>query len=309
MAISKEDIVRVKGRGFLINRGTECFSGRVVPAGTMFSAHDLKMVGECAEKFGSGKVTFTSRQTAEIPGIPFDKIEEAEAFLAKENLYFGGTGAKVRPITACKGTTCVYGNYDTQALALEMHNRFYIGMSDVKLPHKFKIGIGGCPNSCMKPSLNDIGIEGHKVFEFDSEKCRGCKKCAVMNNCPVRAVSAVDGKVVIDEKCLSCGVCVGKCPFGAVPTEVEPLCRIYVGGTWGKTTRIGTPLKRLVPVSQVGDIVESAMLWYRENGYVKERFGVTIDRVGVESLEAALFSGELIARKDEILAAPLKERP
>ena len=34
MAISKEDIVRVKGRGFLINRGTECFSGRVVPAGT-----------------------------------------------------------------------------------------------------------------------------------------------------------------------------------------------------------------------------------------------------------------------------------
>ena len=48
MAISKEDIVRVKGRGFLINRGTECFSGRVVPAGTMFSAHDLKMIGECA---------------------------------------------------------------------------------------------------------------------------------------------------------------------------------------------------------------------------------------------------------------------
>ena len=130
-----------------------------------------------------------------------------------------------------------------------------------------------------------------------------------MNNCPVRAVSTVDGKVVIDEKCLSCGVCVGKCPFGAVPAEVEPLCRIYVGGTWGKTTRIGTPLKRLVPVSQVGDIVESAMLWYRENGYVKERFGVTIDRVGVEALEEALFSGDLLARKDEILAAPLKERP
>ena len=170
MALSKDDITLVKGRGFLLNRGTELFSGRVVPAGTMFSAHDLKMVGECAEKFGSGKVTFTSRQTAEIPGIPFDRIEEAEAFLAKENLYFGGTGAKVRPITACKGTTCVYGNYDTQALAMEMHNRFYIGMSDVKLPHKFKIGIGGCPNSCMKPSLNDVGIEGHKVFEFDAEK-------------------------------------------------------------------------------------------------------------------------------------------
>ena len=48
MALSKDDITLVKGRGFLLNRGTELFSGRVVPAGTMFSAHDLKMVGECA---------------------------------------------------------------------------------------------------------------------------------------------------------------------------------------------------------------------------------------------------------------------
>ena len=65
----------------------------------------------------------------------------------------------------------------------------------------------------------------------------------------------------------------------------------------------------MVPVEEVGDIVESAMLWYRENGYVKERFGVTIDRIGVEAFEEALFSGDLLARRDEILAAPLKERP
>ena len=30
-----------------------------------------------------------------------------------------GTGAKIRPVTACKGTTCVYGNIDTQTLELE----------------------------------------------------------------------------------------------------------------------------------------------------------------------------------------------
>ena len=85
----------------------------------------------------------------------------------------------------------------------------------------------------------------------------------------MRCVTMADGKAVIGEKCLSCGVCVGKCPFGAVPAEGKTLCQIYVGGTWGKTTRIGTPLKRMVPVEEVGDIVESAMLWYRENGYVK----------------------------------------
>ena len=28
------------------------------------------------------------------------------------------------------------------------------------LPGKFKIGVGGCPNNCIKPNLNDIGIVG-----------------------------------------------------------------------------------------------------------------------------------------------------
>ena len=30
-----------------------------------------------------------------------------------------------------------------QALALALHENYYLGWSDVKLPHKFKIGIGG----------------------------------------------------------------------------------------------------------------------------------------------------------------------
>lgn len=108
-------------------------------------------------------MTFTSRLSAEIVGIPFEQIDAACNYAAERGLYFGGTGAKIRPITACKGTTCVYGNYDTQALAKELHEKYYVGWANVKLPHKFKIGIGGCPNSCMKPSLNDFGIEGHRV--------------------------------------------------------------------------------------------------------------------------------------------------
>ena len=124
---------------------------------------DLRTISEIAEKFGSGKVTFTSRLSAEIVGIPFEQIDAACDYAAERGLYFGGTGAKIRPVTACKGTTCVYGNYDTQALAKELHEKYYVGWANVKLPHKFKIGIGGCPNSCMKPSLNDFGIEGHRV--------------------------------------------------------------------------------------------------------------------------------------------------
>lgn len=310
MSISKEDITRVKGRGFLLNRGTECFSGRVVVAGGAYTSKELEIIARCAEQFGNGQVIFTSRLCAEIVGIPYEKIEAAEAFLAEYGMVFGGTGAKVRPVTACKGTTCVFGNIDTLALARAMHDRFYVGMRDVKLPHKYKIGIGGCPNSCMKPSLNDIGIEGRRPFQFDAEKCRGCKKCLVAASCPVKAVTYADGQAVIDEsKCLSCGVCIGKCPFGAIPKQAEGLCRVYVGGTWGKSTRMGTPLSRLYTEAEVGDVVEKTLLWYRENGYIKERLGLAIDRIGFEAFERAIASDDLLNRREEILAAPLKERP
>ena len=291
MKLTNEQIASVKGKGFLLNRGTDCFSGRLVPTGSVFTANELKTVAEIAEKFGSGKVAFTSRLNAEIVGIPFDKIDEAIAYAEEHGLAFGGTGAKIRPITACKGTTCVYGNIDTQALAKELHDRYYIGWTDLKLPHKFKIGVGGCPNSCMKPSLNDFGIEGHRVPHYDSELCRGCSTCSVEKSCPSKAVSIVGGKACIDGgKCLDCGVCSsGKCPFGAFENHDRAVYKIFVGGTWGKTTRMGTPLSRYVEESEIFPLLEKSMLWYKENAEPKERFGKAIDRLGIDALERYLF--------------------
>ena len=307
MSLTKEQITGVKGRGFLLNRRTECFSGRLVAAAGVYTPDALHAIAECAALFGNGKVIFTARLNAEIVGIPYEKIPAAEAYMAEHGLSFGGTGAKIRPIVACKGTTCVYGNIDTQGIAQILHDTFYIGMRDIKLPHKFKIGVGGCPNSCMKPSLNDVGIEGCKTFAFDAGLCHGCASCAVAKACPSKAVAVIDGKAVTDAgKCTKCGVCVGKCPFGAVPKEAESACRIYVGGTWGKHTRMGTRLSRYYREDELETITEKVILWFRENGYQKERLGAAIDRVGVEAFERALEGSDLLDRKAEILAAELK---
>lgn len=308
MKLTKEQIAGVKGRGFLLNRGTDCFSGRLVAAAGVYTPDALHAIAECAERFGNGKVGFTSRLDAEIVGIPYEKIPEAEAFMEEHGLSFGGTGAKIRPIVACKGTTCVYGNIDTQGIAQILHDTFYIGMHEIKLPHKFKIGIGGCPNSCMKPSLNDVGIEGCKTFTFDAELCRGCGSCTIAGACPSKAVTVMDGKAVTDaSKCTKCGVCVGKCPFGAAPKTAESACRIYVGGTWGKTQRVGTPLSGVYTPDEIPAIIEKVILWYKENGFAKERLGAAIDRIGVDVLESALTSDDLLERKEEILSAPIKE--
>ncbi len=307
--MTTEEINKVKGLGFLQNRGTELFSGRVVAPGTVFTAQNFADLAALAREFGNGKLICTSRLSVEVPGIPFEKIEPARAFAAEHGLYFGGTGPKVRPVVACKGTTCIYGNYDTQALAKKIHDAFYLGWKGIVLPHKFKIGVGGCPNSCIKPSLNDFGVEGHKVPQFDASLCKGCKKCAVETRCPMKAATVENGKLKIDEnRCISCGLCTGKCPFKAVAHESKTLYRIFVGGTWGKSTRMGTPLSRLVEEEEILPILEKTLLWFRENAYQKERLGLAIDRLGVEALEAALFGNDLLERKDKILEKDLLQR-
>lgn len=158
--ISSDDIRRLKGRGYLYNRGTATFSSRIVTVNGRLSAAQMRLLADLASRFGTGAVTLTTRQNFELPGIPFGKIAAFEGALAAGGLSVGGTGPRVRPVVSCKGTTCPCGLIDTFALAQAIHERFYLGWHDVTLPGKFKIAVGGCPNNCVKPDLNDLGIVG-----------------------------------------------------------------------------------------------------------------------------------------------------
>lgn len=54
-----------------------------------------------------------------------------------------------------------------------------------------------------------------KAPEFDSAKCRLCKRC--IGICPAKALRVDDKKIVIDkEKCIRCYCCHEICPFGAI---------------------------------------------------------------------------------------------
>ncbi|MDD6041851.1 MAG: 4Fe-4S dicluster domain-containing protein [Clostridia bacterium] len=309
MALTEKEITRVKALGFLHNRGTETFNVRVVNKNGTMTAEQLQVVADCAREYGRGYVSFTSRLQVEIPGVPLEYEQAIQQRVQSVGMVTGGTGAKVRPITACKGTTCVYGNADTQGIAARLFDTFYTGWHDVTLPHKFKISVGGCPNSCMKPSLNDIGFEGHKIPRRDLDKCRGCGKCAIEARCPMKAARVADGKISVDASvCNECGVCVNRCPFGVVGCEPETVFAVYVGGTWGKHTRMGTRLNRYYHEDELETITEKVLLWFRENAYQKERLGAAIDRVGVEAFEKAIEGDDLLNRREQILAAPIKVR-
>lgn len=303
--VSAEDITRVKALGFLHDKTTaDKFNARVITRNGKITAEESKVIAEAAEKFGSGEITMTSRLTIEIQGVPYDNIEPLREFLHLAGLETGGTGSKVRPVVSCKGTTCQYGLIDTFSLSNEIHERFYHGYREVKLPHKFKIAVGGCPNNCVKPDLNDLGVIGQRVPEINHDLCRGCKICQIENVCPIKAAHVENGKIKINaESCNHCGRCIGKCPFKAVEQYTNGY-KIYIGGRWGKHVAQGHALDKVFTNKEdVLNTIEKAILFFREYGNTGERFSDTISRIGFEKVQEALYSDELLKNKEENLKA------
>lgn len=300
-AIPAAEIKRVKGLGCLQDkRFPDRFNMRVITRNGKITSEEHRAVAEAADLFGSGEVTMTTRLTLEIQGIPFDKIDAAIAFLNAHGLDAGGTGSLVRPVVSCKGTTCQYGLADTFDLSQKLHDRFYIGWHKVTLPHKFKIAVGGCPNNCVKPDLNDLGIIGQRVPQPDLSKCRGCKKCQVEAACPIKEARVIDGKLSIDpEACNHCGRCVGKCPFGALEESTYGY-KVYIGGRWGKRVKEGRALRKIFSTQEeVMDLAERAILLFRDEGITGERFSDTIERLGFDYVEDKLLNG--VIDKETIL--------
>ena len=89
LTVSAADEKRVKAMGFLSNKGTDNFNARIITVNGKITAEQQRCIAEAAEKFGNGEVAFTTRLTVEVPGIPFDKIEEFQEFIAKEGLITG----------------------------------------------------------------------------------------------------------------------------------------------------------------------------------------------------------------------------
>ncbi len=299
-----EDTARLKGLGFLRDKTTsDCFNARVITRNGKVRADTMTTVAEAARQFGNGEITLTTRLTFEIQKIPFANIEPFLAYLEQHGLETGGTGPRVRPVVSCKGTTCQYGLIDTFALSETIHERFYKGYHNVKLPHKFKIAVGGCPNNCVKPDLNDLGIIGQRIPAFSADLCRNCSRCLVESTCPMKAVVKSDGILQIDQHlCNHCGRCIKQCPFGAM-AAVRTGYRIYIGGRWGKKTAQGQALSTIyTSEEEVLSVVEKCILLFCEQGIPSERFADTVARIGFEQVEALLASDTLLSRRETILS-------
>lgn len=279
----KIDYAALKAGGFMKQVQKGYGSLRLAVVGGNLTAKQIKTVSEVADKYGHGYVHMTSRQGIEIPFINVNDLAKVKEELAAGGVKTGVCGPRVRTVTACQGSEiCPSGCIDTYTLAKELDERYF----GRELPHKFKFGVTGCQNNCLKTEENDVGIKGGMTVEYLEDKCISCGVC--VKACRESALSIQDGKVVIDEsKCNNCARCVKSCPTDA--WEGTPGYIVSFGGTFGNHIYKG---EELVPIIRDKEtlfrVTDAAIDYFNNNANKSERFRKTIERLGVEGLKEAV---------------------
>ena len=130
-------------------------------------------------------------------------------------------------------------------------------------------------------NINDIGIIGRNVPEFNLEKCVGCGLC--VSACRQKALKVVDKKVIRDEElCVNCGGCVRACNLNAA-TSKEKGAEIFVGGRFGREMRLGDSLGRIFKEEEIIPVIDKIVEASKELGQTEERLSKTLDRIGAET--------------------------
>ena len=277
------DYASLKKGGFMRQKQKGYFSLRLQVVGGNLTAENIKTVSEVAEKYGKGYVHMTSRQGIEIPFIKFDDIEEVKAELAKGGVKPGVCGPRVRTVTACQGSeVCPSGCIDTYALAKEL-DEHYFGR---ELPHKFKFGVTGCQNNCLKAEENDLGIKGGMVVTCNQDACIKCGVC--VKACREGAISLTDDGIVLDAaKCNNCGRCVKACPTDA--WEGESGYIVSFGGLFGNKIYKGENLLPIIKDKEtLFRVSDAAIKFFEDHANPGERFRLTLQRVGEEEFKKVI---------------------
>lgn len=277
------DYAALKKGGFMRQKQKNNFSLRLAVVGGNLTSKNLQKIAEVAEKFGDGHVHLTSRQSIEIPFIKLDDIEEVKEELAKGDCKPGACGPRVRTVTACQGNqVCPSGNIDSNHIAQELDKRYFAR----ELPHKFKFGVTGCQNNCLKAEENDVGIKGAMTVSWKEDACIQCGVCE--KACRTGAITIQDGKVSVEEsKCNFCGRCAKACPTDAWDTQTGYL--VSFGGLFGNRIHKGEELLPVITSEEtLFRVTDAAIQFFDDHANPSERFQYTIERVGIDKFKETL---------------------
>jgi dissimilatory sulfite reductase (desulfoviridin) alpha/beta subunit len=277
------DYAALKRGGFMRQKQKDHFSVRLKVIGGDLSAEQLMTIADISKRYGCGRVHLTSRQGVEIPFIKLRDVEAVKAELASGGVSVGVCGPRVRTVTACQGSAvCPSGCIETHGLAAAISERYF----GRELPHKFKFGVTGCANNCLKAEENDIGVKGGLAVSWKSEDCTLCGVCVKV--CREGALKLSDNEIGLEpEKCDYCGRCVKSCPTAA--WSGKPAYLVSFGGTFGNRMAFG---KRVTPLIRgeetLFNVADAAVDYFSKNARPSERFRAALERIGWDGFEKVI---------------------
>ena len=148
--------------------GFAAVAGRV--SGTKLTA-----VADAAQRAGSDRIRFTPYQKVVVLDVADDKVEQLISDLAGQGLSARASNWR-RNLMACSGIEfCKLSFTETrkrsQLLVPELEER----LADIneKLDVPITVNINGCPNSCARSQIADIGFKGQLVDDDNGGQTEG----------------------------------------------------------------------------------------------------------------------------------------
>ena len=121
----------------------------------------LWQVADLAEAYGSGRVRTTAQQKLLILDVPEDRVTELADELAARDLLVAPSAFR-RGTMACTGIEfCKLAIVETKQRAADLHRELERRLPGFDTP--ISINVNGCPNSCARFQVADIGLKGSIV--------------------------------------------------------------------------------------------------------------------------------------------------
>jgi sulfite reductase (ferredoxin) len=131
----------------------------------------LHRIGDLADEFGSGQVRLTAQQKLVILDVEEAAVEPLVAALHDLGLEVRPTEFR-RGTMACTGIEfCKLAIVETKANAAKL-----VAELEDRLPtfaNPLSIHVNGCPNSCARIQVADIGLKGMLVTDADGHQAEG----------------------------------------------------------------------------------------------------------------------------------------
>jgi dissimilatory sulfite reductase (desulfoviridin) alpha/beta subunit len=246
------------------------------PYSSELTANQIGVIADIAERYGSGVVHVTPRQTVEIPDVLSSCLEEVLQQLKGAGLSTGPIGRHLRNVIACS-RWCLYNATAMDRMAKRL-NDLYMG---VVMPGKMVISLSGCDFSCVRSRTSDIGVIARVEIELTDRECKRCSLCVKEPlGCQVDAITITDEGVVIDtDRCVRCGFCTNICRPGTIRVRARSF-DLFLGGKGGIRPREGVFYKSLSSEDSLLEEIERVIRWYREVAEEGERIADVFERQG-----------------------------